>query len=277
MNVSGTVKTHIAVLLFGLSGPLGVLIGLPAMELSTGRSMIAALAILLVIRPLRKDFLTGVKRHVLAGLLLAFHWYGFFYATIEGSIAWGLLSFATYPFWTILFRNALNSTWPNFQELISVGLILIGTFMLVNESFDKLGIQTITIGLTSAIAFAVLQIRNSNSMKEESSLNVAAYQMLWAGILLIPFCSLSSFHIDETQWMLFLFHGLVITAFSYSLFLNGLHVIGERKASFIAALEPVYGLLIAMLFMGIYPAPVQYLAAVLILTPSFLKEKKLIA
>ena len=270
-RIAGIWKTHLAILLFGLSGPLSVCIGLPAMDLSMGRYLIAALALLLFIRPAWAALKQGMKDHWPSGLLLAFHWFGFFHATIEGSVAWGLLSYATYPLWTILFSRISERSWPDKKELSSVALILLGTFLLVKEDVEVLGQEVILIGLASAAAFALLQLRNAGFMKQEKSLNLAAYQMLWAGLFLIPFSSLSSFQLAPFEWSLFLFHGLIITAFSYSLFLSGLREIGKNKASYIAALEPVYGLLIAMVLLGTIPSWIQCIAAVLILIPSFLK------
>jgi len=270
-NPKGLALTHFAVLLFGLSGPLSVFIGLPALELSMARSLIAGLLLLAFVRPSWEGFKMGMRSQWIAGLLLAFHWFGFFYATLEGSIAWGLLSFAGYPLWTVILKCAMEKQWPAMKAWFSVLLILCGTFLLVYKGLDVLGPASIILGVSSSAAFALLQCLNSRSMKGSEPTNIAAFQMLLAAIFLSPFVSWTAFDLAIYSYGFLMIHAVIVTAFAYALFLKGLNEIGGAKASFIAALEPVYGLIIAFILLGQSPPLLHYFAAILILMPSFIR------
>jgi len=63
--------------------------------------------------------------------------------------------------------------------------------------------------------------------------------------------------------------GVLCTAVAHSLFISGMHGISARTASTIACLEPVYGTLLAILFLGDIPSLRTVLGGVVILGVAF--------
>jgi len=63
---------------------------------------------------------------------------------------------------------------------------------------------------------------------------------------------------------LLLLLGVVCTAVAHTLFIRGMRRIGARTASLISSLEPVYGIALALVFLGEIPAPRTILGGLII-------------
>lgn len=98
--------------------------------------------------------------------------------------------------------------------------------------------------------------------------------MLWAALFLLPFLSPRAYLFEEVSWPLLLVHALLLTALAYSLFIAALRRIGERKAAFIAALEPIYGILFAVIFMNLDLGWMHIFGGALIILPLFYRNAK---
>ena len=61
--------------------------------------------------------------------------------------------------------------------------------------------------------------------------------------------------IGGREMMLLLVLGLACTALSHTLFIGALATVSAHTASVIAALEPVYGIVLALAFLGEVPGP----------------------
>ena len=123
---------HIAVVFFGLAGLFGKLVAASAVTIVFGRTLFAALAL----APLAFWFNRGKEsekpRFALVGLgvLLAIHWITFFLAIQTATVAIGLLTYASFPIFTLLLELALrqrNWRWVDLVLTLAVvaGLVLI--------------------------------------------------------------------------------------------------------------------------------------------------------
>lgn len=267
-------QAHLAVLLFGLSAPLSTYIGLPSVELTFARSFIAGVLLLSISAGRPHRLWPSLRSSWKEGLLLAFHWYTFFRVAIDGSVDWALISFATYPLWTMLLEVLVLNRRPSLVEWLKGASIMVGTVLLIHFNLGSLGLNIILLGLASALAFALLQLLNHASPQEKSSQQLAGEQMLWAAIFLVPFLSQNAFRSQDVNWILVLVHAVILTAIAYSLFIAALRRIGERKAAFISALEPIYGILFAVIFMNLNLHWIQILGGALVILPLFLRNGK---
>ena len=88
--------------------------------------------------------------------------------------------------------------------------------------------------------------------------DIAFWQNALAALTLLPFAWASPWAIGQVgarEIMLLIGLGLVCTAFAHSLFIGALAVVSAHTASVIAALEPVYGIVLALAFLSEIPGP----------------------
>lgn len=96
----------------------------------------------------------------------------------------------------------------------------------------------------------MLSILNRKFVKNYSSLTVAFYQDSFAALFLLPFLLLQHPVFQPQDLFLLVLLGVVFTGIAHSLFIGGLKGTRARTASIIASLEPVYGIIAAVLLLG---------------------------
>jgi drug/metabolite transporter (DMT)-like permease len=249
---------HLAVLLFGLSGLFGKLLSLPSLIIVFGRTAwaFAALVLLLGLRrllylPHRSDW----ELLLVSGAVLSLHWYTFFESIQVSSVAVGLVTFSSFPLFVtflepIFFRESLQKRDLATATLVVLGLLLVvPTYSFVNR---------VTLGafwgVCSGASFAVLALMNRRFATRSSALSIAAVQNGVAALILLPFACKVGFHFQGYDFWYLLFLGVVCTAFAHALFISGLAQIRAQTASVLAGLEPVYGILLALIVLGEQPA-----------------------
>ncbi len=256
---SSMLEIHLAVFLFGLSGLFGKWIALPSLAIVFGRVFFASIALAGMIRYTHRPFTLNQRGDYLKmaalGLLLALHWLTFFGSIRQASVAVGLLTFSTFPVFTVLlepvFLKENRLTWKD----VVLSLIALGGVALVLPNWDVLshGFQGAMLGVLSGGTFALLAILNRVLVRSYSSVQIAFYQDITAGMfLLVPFFVLAP-AITARQLALLALLGIVFTAFSHALFIHGMRQVPAKSASLIATLEPVYGILAAAVFLSEIP------------------------
>ena len=107
---------------------------------------------------------------------------------------------------------------------VLVALVTVVGAALVVPSFDFGNSVTrgVMWGLLSALTFALLSVFNKKNVKTYSSLVIAFYQDFVAAIVLLPLFFLVSPVITSTDifWLVIL--GVVFTALSHTLFIQGM-------------------------------------------------------
>ena len=244
---------HLAVLLFGAAGVFGKYIALSALSLVFGRTLFAALCLL----PMMK--LQTLKKSVnwylslVSGALLAIHWLTFFASLHYAPVAFGLMGFATYPiFVAVLEPIILKSAWQR-RDVLTAIMVVVGLIVMVSDTGWQDGsLQGIGMGALSGVSFALLTLSNRHQGENESSSQIAFVQNAIACALLAPFAIYQGelLHVSVRTWVLLGVLGVVFTAVSHTLFAFSLKKISAILVSVTAALEPVYGMILAYIVLG---------------------------
>lgn len=121
-------------------------------------------------------------------------------------------------------------------------------------SFENNIFQGFIWGVFSAMAFAFLSVLNKKYIRTYSSLLIAFYQDLAATILLLPFLFVYQTQFTQSDVLLLILLGTILTAASHSLFINGMKHIKAQTASIIASVEPVYGIMFALFLFAEIPS-----------------------
>lgn len=250
---------HIAVLLFGFAGLFGKWVVLPAGLIVFGRVFFAALFLLLFLLISKRSFkLSGIRDYFslfLAGSLLAFHWFTFFYAIQISSVAIGILGVSTFSIFSALLEAFFFKEKFCYKNLIPAFLSVVGIYIILPEfSFEN----KITLGLfwaiVSGLAFALISFLNRRQVQKYSGSLVAFYQDLSATIVLLPVLFFIDYTLNLKAIGQLALLGSVFTAIAHTLFISGLNKIKVHQASVIANMEPVYGIVFAFFLLQEQPA-----------------------
>ena len=256
-RASDLVLVHVAVLLFGFAGLFGKWLALPPAAIVLGRTVVAAAA--LVVIALRRGALPAPTRRLAQnGLVLAIHWTAFFEAIAVANVAVGLLGYATFPLFVLLLeRWLLGRRWSG-VEAFTAALVATGLMVLV-PSFDVADstVRGLAWGVLSGFTFALLAVRSRSLAESHSSLDIALWQNAFAALLLAPIVwwgrdTVPALTLRDVVLLLVL--GLLCTALAHTLFIGSLRRLSAHTASVVAALEPVYGIALAIVLLGEVPS-----------------------
>lgn len=264
-------QIHIAVLLFGLSGLFGKLVALPAGLIVLGRVLFASIFLLLLLVYLRKNIKLNQPHHYIylaaMGMILAVHWVTFFLSIQLSTVAIGLLTFSTFPVFVTFLEPYFFKERIRLADILSAFLTLLGVMLVIPEfQLNNTITQGVIWGIISGFTYAVLSMLNRKFAGEYPGLVIAFYEQAAAVVLLLPvilLCPQPSVQANDILWLMLL--GIVFTGVSHTLFISGLKSIKTQTAGIISCLEPVYGIIFAVLLLQEIPTAKEILGGVLII------------
>jgi len=264
---------HLAVLLFGFAGLFGKWLPLPPVTIVFGRAAVAAIALALMFRLAgERGEIRGRFEWTLAvsGAVLALHWVAFFQAIQLASVAVGLLGFASFPLFVLLLEAALRQRRLRFVEWVTAALVTGGLFLVVPEfRWQNRIVQGLSWGVVSGFTFALLAVANRALAARHSASAIAFWQNACAAACLLPLVAVTAVVPDARGVLLLVVLGVLCTALAHTLFIRSLRTLSAHTASVVAALEPVYGIALALLLLGETPPARTLAGAALIIGAAF--------
>lgn len=272
-------QIHIAVVFFGIAGLFGKFVAVPAMIIVLGRAFFASIAIGLGLLLFRQSVKLGNAQNYAAllglGAILALHWWSFFYAIQVSTVAVGLVTFSTFPVFTALLEPLYFKEPFRTRSLLLAALTFFGVVLVIPEyRWENAVFQGAVWGVVSGFTFSILSILNRAYVRRYSSFVIAFYQDLGASLVLLPLLLWMDVSVSATDFWLLVLLGVVFTALSHGLFINGLRAVNAANASIIGSLEPVYGILGALLLLGEVPSLRTILGGLIILGVSVVVSVK---
>ena len=252
------IELNLAILFISTSGALGRFIELP-IPLTIGlRSLIGGIALYFFCRWKKISFYVegGDRKTILfGGLLLGLHWITYFYSLRLSNVAIGMLSLFTYPAITAILEPIILKTKILKIHLILSVMVLVGIYFLVpdfdlqNDDFKAVG-----FGIFSAFCYALRNIILKRKINRYDGSLLMVYQLLVISVFLSPFAFVldSSKVIDYLPATIVL--ALLTTSIGHTLFLHSLKHFSTVTASIVSCAQPVYGIIIGMIFLHEYPA-----------------------
>ncbi len=270
----GLAAIHVAVFLFGLSGLLGKMLATPPVVIVFWRALLAALVLgsaLWVWRPSTTPRLRHLVFFAGSGAVLAIHWLTFFQSIQVSTVAVGLLSFSSFPLFVTLLEPVVFHERLRTFDLATCLLVVVGlTLVAPNFDLSQRLTQGVAWGTLSGLTFAVLALLNRKYVRGLSPLAIGAGQNAVAAMLLLPFIGAGAWRLSTRELILLLALGLLCTACAHVLFVRGLATVRAQVASVLTGLEPVYGILLAWLFLREAPPFRTLLGGLLILGATIL-------
>jgi drug/metabolite transporter (DMT)-like permease len=277
-------RLHAAVALFGAAALFGRWVDLPATSIVLGRTAFAALALAIAAAASGRRAMSGRPTAALAvnGALLAVHWVAFFAAVQRTSVAIALVGYASFPLFVVLFERGEGGQSEQGGRVgrVSVAALVVAGLLLTVPSFapgDR-GAQGLLLGVLSGLAFAILVLRNRSLVARIEPTTIALWQNAAAALFLAPVVLVTpgSRVPAPADWMLLIVLGVACTALAHTLFIASMRRVSAHTASVVAALEPVYGIALAVVLLGEIPSLRTLAGAALIVVAAIVASRRAI-
>lgn len=195
----------------------------------------------------------------------------YFYSISLSNAATATVLQYTGPLLVVAFYAIKNRKWPILAEYASLALALVGTFLLVTHgSFDTLVIseQALLWGFLSAIALAFYTIQPVGLLRTYSPATITGWGMLLGGVAFTPFSDPWEMQgvWDIEAGLAFAYIILFGSVLAFYFFLKSVSIIGATMASLLCSVEPLAAAGVAVVWLGIYFGPMDWLGTIFILS-----------
>lgn len=287
----GIVFTLLGATCWGLSGVLGeYLLNVSKIDpvwIIANRLFFSGIAMVAILLIKDKHDLVRVfsdKKDILK--LLNFSFFGLlicqgtFFLTIKYTNA-GMATVIQYigPVIIMLYYCVIGRRWPLPREVIAIVVSLFGTVLIATHfDFSKLNISTLGLfwGLLSAFGLASYNIFSISLTTKYGVMPIMAWGLLIAGVV-VYFTTGSNYVPDNFTLIDFIcMSGVVIigTILSFSLYLEGVRLIGAVTGSIIGCFEPIAAIIFSFLLLGTTFGTIDLIGAAFILSAVIVLSKR---
>ncbi|EDQ01982.1 DMT family transporter [Shewanella benthica] len=252
---SGLLELHLAVLLFGGTALFSKIIPLSALNITLLRCIVAALVLACIVKFSKKNLsLNSTRDYFIAlglGIIVSLHWVTYFASMQLSSVAIGMIAFFTYPVMTVLIEPIFTGNRIQRSDLVSGLAVLLGVILLIPEA--NLGNDVtmgIALGILSAAFFTARNLLHKRYFSAYSGPHAMFYQTGVAVFFLAPWHTIEFSQIEQDTWWLILLLGVMFTAAPHALFTTALRHLSAKTVSLVSCLQPFYGAVLALLFLG---------------------------
>ncbi|WP_417785548.1 DMT family transporter [Tenacibaculum sp.] len=266
-NLSGII---LATLFISTSGVLGKYIAMPSEVIVWFRSVFAMVILYVFCRFKKIDLTIQSRRHLfpflMGGIFMGVHWITYFYALKLSNVAIGMLSLYTFPVMIAFLEPLFLKIKFNPIHIVLGLMVLLGLYILAPE-FDikNTQVQGVLFGLLSALSYSIRILILKQYVIQYNGVMLMFYQTVIITVLLVPvlfFMDVSGFQ-EQLPYLLLL--ALLTTAIGHSLMVHSLKFFSASTASIISSIQPVFGILLAFIFLNEIPTWNTFVGGSLIL------------
>ncbi len=248
---------HFIVFIFGFTAILGSLISINSFQIVWFRVLIAALALIFVIKILKKSIqisLSQLLMLILCGFLISFHWV-FFFEAIKVSNVSVTLSILSLGAFITSFLEPFFYKKKIVKYEVFLGIIVVtGTIIVFKTQFHYLeGIIYALIAVMFSVFFTLI---NGKIINYLPSLTISFYELA-SGFLILSFILLIrgefsseifKITLDDLLWLLIL--GTLCTAYAFVISVDVMRHLSPYTLMISINMEPIYGMLLAYLILS---------------------------
>lgn len=269
-HLRNILELNLAMLFISTSGALGRYIDMPVPVTIAFRAILAGIVLFLFCKWKKISFVIASKDRstiVVGGILMGLHWITYFYALKMSNVAIGMLSLFTYPVITSFLEPIVLKTKFQKMHLVLGALVLLGIYFLVpNFSLENSYAKAVGIGVVSAFCYALRNLFMKTKVSNYHGSMLMWYQLVIISMMLVPALFVFDSSGIITQWPWTLVLAILTTAIGHTLFLFSLKRFSATTASIISSVQPVYGIIIGIIFLKEIPVLTTIIGGVLILT-----------
>lgn len=280
MHLSNTIKLHLTVFIWGFTAILGVLISLNALPLVWYRMLFAGIALAAFLYFRRRLSLLpagDLVRIFGIGLLVCAHWICFYHSIKVSTVAVTLVCLSSQTLFTSILEPLFSKKKFSGLDMITGVMIIAGIFLIFH--FETRYTEGIVTSLIAALLACFFIIFNSWEVKRNDPVLISFYEMAGGWLGMTAFIAVNGgfahpenfvFTMNDLFYLVLL--STVCTALAYVWGVSVMRELPAYTVILITNLEPVYGILLAVIFFGESEkmTPGFYLGALIIIAAVFL-------
>ncbi len=260
----------LATLFISASGALGRYIDMPTPVVVWWRSILGALFLLGFC--IYKKFNLRIQSHQdavsigISALLMGGHWLFYFFALKLSNVAIGMLSLFVFPIFTAFLEPFfIKIKFDPIYILLGV-MVLLGMYIMAPEfNLENTHFKGILFGLLSALCYALRNIISKKLTSSYSPTSIMFYQTGILTVVLFPVLFFMDTSNIVTQYPYVILLAVVVTATGHTLLIYSLKHFSVSTASIINSIQPIFGIIIAFIFLNEIPTKNTVLGGSLIL------------
>jgi drug/metabolite transporter (DMT)-like permease len=273
-------QLHTSVFLWGFTAILGQVISIQALPLVWYRMLITCSSLLLLpglIQEIKKIIRPDLWRIAGIGCIVCLHWLCFYGSIKVSNVSVALSCLATTSFFTAILEPVIRRTRHDLRELL-LGLMIIPGIYLIYY-FTENYTEGIILGLLAALFSGIFTILNKQMVSKYEPRSFTFVELSSGFFFLSLIAPFYFWFFPETalmptgkDWLFLLILGIGCTTLPFVLALRALKHLSAFAAVLTVNLEPVYGIIMAVIFFNEHEKinSYFYLGTLIILTSVFL-------
>jgi drug/metabolite transporter (DMT)-like permease len=254
------IHLHFLVFLWGFTAVLGKLISIPSVEMVFYRTLLAAAGIGVAMLLLKKTFSissTLLTKVFATSIIVAIHWIAFFVSGKISNPSTSLVGFATCSFWAAILEPIIKRKKNSAIEIGLGAVVLVGLGIIL--AFDFKHPLGLLLGVISGLTAAWFSIINAKLVHQVNAYTITFYEMLGACFLILFFMpfyvrlpGVDQLNIIPTlsDWFYISIMAWACSVYAFTASINLSKRISVFMIQLALNLEPVYGIVLALLVFG---------------------------
>ena len=265
---------HFIVFIWGFTAVLGDLISIEAVPLVWHRMLLGSLFVLIYIiynKGMLKVSLRSLIKFAFVGLLIALHWLAFFSAVKVSNVSITLAMMSTGAFFASFLEPIFFKRKIIGYEVIFGLIVIIGLYIIFKVESEYL--SGILLALLASFLGALFSIFNGMMVKSHNATVISFYELLFGVVFITLYILFTDgfdnafFNLSGSDWTYLIILASICTAYAFIASVHVMKWISPYTVMLTTNMEPVYGILLALLILGEkeYMSPTFYLGAIIIL------------
>jgi len=253
-NTKSYLHLHWIVFIWGFTAVLGRLITLDALPLVWFRMLFAVFFIFIYIK-IKKVPIKLPKRILLkflvAGLVIALHWFTFFRAIKVSNVSITLACLSTGAFFTSIIEPIFFNKKVVWYEIFFGLIVVLGLTIIFNVEGKYM--EGIILALISAFLSASFAVINSKFVKDYEPTIISFYELV-GGVLFFSLFLLGTssfdakfFQLTANDFMYLMILSSICTAYAFIASTAVMKFLSPYTVMLTINLEPIYGILLAVI------------------------------
>ena len=257
-NLKHFIHLHFLVFIAGFTAILGELIINSSEVIVWHRMFIGSTLLGLYMLFSKRSFKIDLNlffKYSFLGLIIALHWITFFEAIEQSNISVTLAMFSTAAFFTSFIEPIVFKRKMIFYEVFLGLIVAFGVYLIFNAEFEYL--NGIILGLLSALFASLFSVLNGLMIKTNNAVSISFYEfvsgMFFITLFLIfnnDFTTILIEDIFSLNYFYIFLLGSVCTAYAFMASVYLLKFISPYSVVLTYNLEPIYGIIMAIIFFG---------------------------
>jgi len=257
-KLQNNLHLHLLVFIAGFTAILGKLISIEAIPLVWYRMIIAGVLMLLYIKVAKintKVSLSAVVKFFIAGTIIALHWITFFASINESNVSIALAMFSTGAFFASLIEPIFFKRKIIWYEIIFGLLAVLGVYIILDSEIKYL--TGILLGISSAFFSSLFAVINGKFVQKHDASIISFYEFIGGVLFISVYLAFSNngfnkdfFILNSNDWIYIIILASICTAYAFIASVHIMKTISPFTVVLTYNLEPVYGIILAILIFG---------------------------